>query len=828
MPTFRQDLRYALRWLAKKPGFSAIIIITLALGIGANAAIFSIVSAVILKPLPFRDAGRLVHIWESHPKGGRYRWGSDQGFIIVRPATYYDWKNQSQSFEGMTAYSWRSVLITGAGPAQSLHAHEVDRGFFETLGVQPELGRTFQADDYTAGPNRIVVLSHSLWASQFGEDPRIVGKSILLDNAAHTVAGVMPEGFYPTRWETPKLWLPLSLGPADQQSRVLWRLFTFARLKPGVSFDRAQQEMDLISEHLSAAYPKSYDNMGAVLTPVTGFLFSQYERLFYILLGAVALVLLIACANVANLLLAQATQRDREFCLRAALGASRGRLISQVLTEGLVLSGAGGALGIALAIVSIRPLILLLPASSRVPRIASAHVDWTVLVFTLGVAMLAGLLFGLIPAFRASRPNLNDALKERGRSGSAGRAAKRIGDLLVIAEMAVSVVLLVAAGLLIRSFLTLMRSDPGLNPERVLALNIEVPAHRYGKYQTGGANPTRVRLYDAIEHRLRDLPGVRAAALTASLPLRHGPNPWGMRIEGRPEPTQYGSAAGQKSHGTVSVQRVTPGYFDTFGIRITRGRGFDARDAAGAPGVALINETNARRYFGNEDPVGKTITLDMTSYFPRAMVIGVVADSRLNGVEHEVYPQVFLPMAQWPGPGGWVAVRTAVAPASMAPAVQQALRDVDRDLAVTQVSTMQEVLGESLWRQRLTAVLLGGFAALAALLAGAGIYAVFSYMVTGRAKELGVRMALGASRGSILGLVMGSALRLAAIGLAIGIAGAVASARLVSSWLYGVQATDPATIAEVSILLFAIAAVACYVPARRAMRVDPVTALRDL
>jgi len=823
MNTIAQDLRYALRMLAGKPGFSAIIVLTLALGIGANTAIFSVVNSVLLKPLPFRDADRLVHIWESNLARDRYQWGSARGFIVVRPGTFFDWKSQAQSFESITAVASFSAMLGGVERAESLLGHEVDKAFFDTLGVKPELGRVLQPDDFQSG-RRVVVLSHTLWQNRFAGDRAIVGKTIQLDDAAWTVVGVMPDGFYEVRWATPLLWRPLVLDPEVKYSRVLWKFFTFARLKHGVSLERAQQEMDIIGDRIKIA---ANTHFSPVVVPVTGYLFSQYEQLFYILLGSVGLVLLIACANVANLLLARAAERDREFSVRAALGASRGRLMRLVLIESLVLSGLGSTLGVGLAYVSIGPLVALLPTSARVPRIHATTVDMTVLLFTLAVAVLAAILFGIVPALRSSRPNLHESLKEGGRSGSAGRAARRVGDALIVSEVALSLVLLVGAGLLIQSFLRLVRSDPGLNVERVIAMTLDVPAHRYGKYEVGGANPSRAMLFDRIERALRNLPGAKSAAVTASLPLRHGPNPWGMHIVGMAEPPQDLDRDGMWGHGRVSTQRVTPGYFETFGIPLVRGRLFDARDTRDAPMVAIINETNARHYWNGQDPLGRTIEIDMTSYHPRLQVVGIVADSRLNALDQEIYPQVFWPMAQLPASGAWIAVRTSADPRSFAGAIQQTIHDLDPELAISQVTTMQDVLGDSAWRQRLTAVLLGIFAGLAAVLAGAGIYGVFSYLVTRRFKELGVRVALGASRIEILRLVVGSALKLALIGIVIGTGAALAAGRLVATWLYGIESHDAWTIGGVSLTMLAVAAVACCVPAHRATRIDPVMALRE-
>jgi putative ABC transport system permease protein len=836
MTTTFQDLSFAMRVLSKRAGLSAVIVVTLALGIGANTAIFSVVNAVILKPLPFRDADRLVHIWESYPKGSRYRWGSEQGYIIVRPGTYFDWKNQSQSFERISAYGWRNVLAGGGDKNEMLPAHEVEEGLFETLGVTPILGRVFRADDYAAADGRSVILSHQLWESRFAADRQIVGKTISLDNAAHVVIGVMPPGFYATRTDTPRLWLPLSLTPEQTQSRVSWRLSTFARLKSGVSLEQAQREMDVISDRLTAAYPAHYDNMCAVLTPVTGYLFSHYEKLFSLLMGAVGLVLLIACANVANLLLARAAERSREVSVRTALGASRARIVRQLLTESLLLAGAGSIAGIGIALAGIRPILALLPAASRIPRIGEVGLELPVLLFMVAVSLGAGLLFGVLPAIHGSRADLATSLKEGGRANSSGAGARRLGDALVVSEVAISLVLLTAAAVLTENFLRLMKSDPGFNPDNVLAISVNVPVHRYGRYETAGPNASRARLYEELETRLARLPGVKSAAVTGSLPLRHGPNPWSMHIEGKPAPppntAAYGGGARNKktglyNHGDVSIQRVTPDYFKTFEIPLLKGRYFDARDRAGAPNVALINETNARKYFGNDEPVGKTIVIDMTSYFPRLTVVGVVADSRLNALDRDVYPQVFWPMAQWPSSGGWVALRTAADPDGIATAARQAIREIDQDLVIPEIATMRHVVGDSLWRQRLTAVLLGSFAALAAIMAGAGIYSVFSYLVTRRFKELGVRVALGASRPRILTLVVGSALRLALTGIAIGTVGAVLLGLYGSEWFFGVSGVNTRIIAAVALLLGTTALTASLIPAYRATRVDPMTALRQ-
>lgn len=831
-----QDLRFAVRTLQLRPGFPLVIVATLALGIGANTAIFSVLHAVVLKPLPFRDPDRLMHIWESYPKGSRYRQGAEQSFIIVRPGTYFDWKRQARSFMNMTACSWRSVLLTGGSKAEMLEAHEVDEDFFATVRVAPILGRAFQQSDFKSGTSRIVILSFSLWTQRFGADPAIVGKTILLDNAKYLVRGVMPEGFYPTRWQTPQLWLPMYLDPELKQSRVVWKFFTFARLKTGISFEQAHEELDVISDRLTAAYPSNYDNMCAVLTPVTGYLFSQYERLFLVLLGAVTLVLLIACSNVSNLLLARAAERRKELTVRAALGASRRRLVQLLLTESLLLSAGGGLLGTMVALAGIHPILALLPAASRVPRIDEVRIDGSALAFTACISALTVIFFGVIPAHRASQTDLNEDLKESGRGSSSSIGLKRTSELLIVGEVALSLVLLVCAGLLIRSFRQLLKTNPGFHPDQVVAFSLSVPTHHYGNYETGGPNASRARLFEELERRLKTLPGVNAAVVTGSLPLRHGPNPWAMHIVGKPAPpndrTKYGGAArnrktGLYNHGDVSIQRVTPGYFDTFGIPLLRGRYFTARDTAGGAMVAIINETNARKHFGADDPIGRTIILDMTSYFPKMTVVGVVADSRLNALDRDVYPEVFWPMAQWPSANGWVAVKTSGSPQLFTKSVESTISGVDRDLAINEVVTMNQVLADSVWRQRLTASLLGTFALLAAILAGAGIYSLFWYFVNRRVKELGIRLALGASRQQIMTLVVGLALKLAWSGIVIGVVFALAAGRLVSAWLYGVQIYDARTIGGAALGLLLTAMLASYIPALRATRIDPLASLRQ-
>jgi putative ABC transport system permease protein len=829
METLWQDIRYATRSLLKKPGFTLVVILTLTLGIGANTAIFSVTNAVILKPLPFKDPDRLVNLWEGS-RGGRYQRGRDSNFIYVRPGTMNDWRERSQSFESMSGYRWATAMLTGGERAEMVVTHRVADRFFKTLGVGAQVGRVFSIQDYQPSAPPVAVISDALWHERYGADPAVIGRLISIENVTHTVVGVMPPGFYP--FGKPRAWLPYAFTAEDKTNRVSWGWTVIARLKPGVSFDQAQIEMELIGAQMSQAYPEHYHTLGAVLVPMDAELAGSLGRLFSLLLCAVALVLLIACVNVANLLLMRATEREREFAVRAALGAGRWRIMRQLLTESLLLATAGGAAGLLFALAGLRSLLALLPASANVPRLDEVRLDWQAFAFTAAVSLVTGLLFGLVPALRAARPDLNEGLKESRRGGAMSARRRRLGKLLVTGEVALSLMLLVGAGLLVQSFIRLQRVDPGFITSRLLTLEVRAPDFRYGKYALGEKNEMRIRLYEEIERRLSALPGIESAAIASKLPVRHGPNPWSISIEGRPAPppgqdsgVARANKVGLYNHGDIAINRITLGYPRTLGLRLLSGRLLDERDTAESPMVAVISETTALKYWPGEDPVGQRFTLDYTSWFPKMTIVGVVADIKTDRLDKPQYPEIYCPMAQFPTTTARILVRTKADPESLAATVREEIGRIDRDLPVSELKPMEGVIGETLWRQRLSASLLGLFAALALALAAAGLYGVLSYSVSQRTQEIGLRMALGAQGRDVLRLLIGEGMRLVIIGLVVGLAAAFTLSRFVASQLYGVKATDPLTFGGVALLLASVALLACWLPARRAAKTDPMEAL---
>jgi predicted permease len=802
-----QDLRYGLRSLAKNPGFTAVALIALALGIGANTAIFSVINTVLLRPLPYQDPGRLVVVWEDRTKNGYPRDTPAAG-------NFNDWREQNQVFEGMAAVANMSFNLTGAGEPERIDGRRVSAGLFPLLGVEPQLGRAFLPEEDQPGVGRVVLLSHGLWQRRFGADPALIGRALTLNGESHTVVGVMPPHFqFPTAED--ELWVPIAFTPNEAANRGRHFLQVFARLKPGVALEQAQAEMNTISARLQQQYPNSNTDVGAAVVPLHEQLVGDIKPALLVLLGAVGFVLLVACANVANLLLARAAARQKEIALRVALGASRTRLLRQFLTESVLLGLLGGGLGLTLALWGVNLLKAFIP--TEVAQARAVAIDGRVLGFTLLVSVLTGIIFGLVPAAQASKFNLNDTLKEGGRESAAGRRGNRVRSLLVVAEVAVSLILLIGAGLLINSFLRLRSVDPGFRTDNLLTMRVVLPQQKYPE------PAQRSAFYTEMLGRVEALPGVRSAAVTTNLPLTFKGNSIGVSIEGRPDP-------GPGQRPSVVTRVVSPEYFRTMGIALMRGRQFGREDRADTPSVAVINETMARRFWPGEDPLGKRITpgaAGSTDPDDWITVVGIARDVRQFELEAEPKPQMYLSYEQaaFFEPGDLV-VSTEVEPLSLAGAVRQAVWSVDRDQPVSDIRTMQDVLSTSLARQRFSTLLLALFAAVALALAAVGVYGVMSYTVAQRTHEIGIRLALGAQGGDVLRLAVGQALRLVCAGAVVGLLGALALTRVMSSLLYGVSATDPATLAGISAVLVGVGLLAGYIPARRAAKVDPMIALR--
>src|SRR5262245_10495060 len=840
--TLWQDLRYGARALLRRPIFTLAIILTLALGIGANTAIFSVFNGIVLKPLPYKDPNRLVNVRRSDKRGIRYQPGTESSFGNISPGGFHDWRERSQSFESITAHRYNSAILGDANSTTQgtmyVGGLRVAIRFFETYGVNAQLGRTFTDQDYSPDAPKVVILSHDLWRHHYGADSQIIGRTVLIDGLPRTVVGVMPPGFWLASW-IPPIWIPYFFSAEEKANRKGGGWNVVARLRPGVPFDQAQNEMDLIAGRLEADYPENNRNKGIVLVPSSSDLtmsLGGFERLFLLLLCAVGLVLLIACVNVANLLLVRAAEREREFALRAALGASRGRLLRQLLTESLLLAVLGGGLGLLLGANGMRAATALLPG---VPRLDELRFDWQAFAFTAAVSLAAELLFGLVPAIRAARPDLQEALKEGGRGAASSRRVRRMGNLLVVGEVALAMLLLVGAGLIVQSFIRLQLIDLGFAPSRLLTITVNVPDYKYGR-NTGASRPgsrefvTRIKLYREVEERLNGLPGVESAAVSDRLPVMHGPEPPGISIDGRaPLADEFEGCAelrqnGLPCHGAVGVNRVSADYFRTVGMRLNRGRLFDERDTADRSNVVLINEAAARKYWPDEDPVGKSFTLNFSSWFPKAEIIGVVSDIKTNELNMPPYPEIYRPDSQLPSDDCFLIIRTKAAPETLAAAVREEMGRIDRDIPLRPAMTMEGVIAYTLSRARLSVWLFGLFAALAAALAAAGLYGVMSYAVSQRRQELGLRMALGAEAGDVMRLVVGEGIKLTFVGLALGLIAAFALSRFIVSQLFGVAATDPLTYAGAAMLLAMVALIACYLPAQRAAKVDPLQALRHV
>ncbi len=805
MGTLTQDLRYGLRQLRRSPGFVAVAVATLALGIGATTAVFSIVDAVLLHGSPYRNPGQLVEITTKSPQAERN---------LVSAGEFNDWQAHHQAFESLSAYKrWEFRVLTGSGEPDEVWTCQVSNNVFHLLGVNAILGRTFAENE-----TQVVVLSHAYWRSHFAADPKIIGKTIALDAKPYTVIGIAPVDFeYPD--VNTQAWIPLTFSAAERDDHEHRSLDVITRLKLGFTVQQAQAAMDLAARRLGVEYPKTNAGWLAIVKPFRPREIGNTLRLAVLsLLGAVVFVLLIVCANVTSMLLARGAARQGEVAVRAALGAGRLRLIRQLLVEALLLAGAGSAAGLLLAWWGLAAIAKLIPRYTLTePAVHRIAINLPVLAFAVALALLTAIVVSLLPALRVSRPNLNEALQKRGRTSGTSAGGSRVQRALIASEVALALVLLVGAGLMIRSFSNLEAAPTGFKPDHLLTVRVPLVNYKYAPGQQSAA------FYRNLLERIQLIPGVRAVGMANNLPLTG----FSTTID-FPAPPNWSGGPGQSFY--VEVRSISPGYFQAMGIPLKEGRDFtqtETDNKEGGPCVRIVNEAMARRYWPGEDPVGKQVPGACRNDAP-ALIVGLVGDSKWDSVESQVLPEMFIPYARAPFASFLVtfAIQTASNPTDVAAAVRRAIWEVDQDQPVIQVRTMQNVVRESLWRQHLSASMLGIFAAFAVLLAAVGIYGVFSYSVAQRTHEIGIRTALGASRGDILRMVVREGLLLTATGVGAGIVAALALTRLLASLLYGVRPRDPITFVALSLLLTAVAVLASYFPARRATKVDPIEALR--
>ena len=802
LETFMMDLRYGMRSLLKKPGFTITAVIALALGIGANTAIFSVINGVLLRSLAYSNPERIVMLWERNVTGTRMQ-------NVVSPGNFLDWQKQSTSFEHTAAVADQRVNLTGGrGEPEEIKAQLVTDGFFHALGVQPFLGRFFLPEEVKVGNDLSIILSHELWVFRFGADPAILGQQVTISGRPRTVVGVMPPGFHFLDNQV-KAWLPYALDPAIDYRATTGRfLRVVGRLKPGVSVEQAQAELTGIAKRLEQALPKFNTNWGVNVVPIHEQVVGEIRPILIVLLAAVAFVLLIACANVANLLLSRAAARQKELALRAALGAGRMRLVRQMLTESVLLALMGGVLGVLLAYWGIQLLIGFGP--DNIPRLSEISIDLRVLAFTFGISLVTGVLFGMIPALQASRPDLNDALKE-GSRGSTGGRSRTLRNVFVVTEVALALILLIGAGLMIRSFMQLQSVETGFNAENVLTMRAQLPKKKYPEPHNV------VDFFKQAQDRIATIPGVQAVGAISYLPLTGLASRDGFKIPGQPPP-KPGEEPG------VEVRVVTPTYFQAMGIPLLKGRLLNERDVKESR-VLLINDTLAKRYFPNVDPVGKQIEISWDGSGPDE-IVGVVGDIREGALNKEPEPAIYWSHPREPYSGMALVVRTSGDASRLAAAVQKEIRAIDPEQPIADVRTLKQVVAKSIARPRFNTLLLSIFAAVALVLASVGLYGVMNYSATQRTHEVGIRMALGATRADIMKLVVGNGMLLTMIGIGIGIVASIGLTRVMQSFLFGVGATDAVTFIGVSALLIAVALIANYIPARKATRVNPVIALR--
>ena len=809
------DLRYGFRAVRRSPGFAVGAILVLALGIGANTAIFSIVNAALLRPLPYEDASRLMQVWHVPPAK------SFPGLTLfsVSPANYLDWQRQSTSFEAMAAYGGRTLIFGGKGQPEAVQGATVAPEFFSLLRAHALLGRTFTAEENASGAAKVIVLSYKFWRDHFGSDPSVVGSDIAINSQPYSVVGVMPENFRLPGWA--QVWVPLAWSSQERVIRGNHNYMVIGRLKTGVDIRQAKAELGSISQRLEQQYPEDDKGWGATVVPLREQMVGDIRPALLVLLGAVVFVLLIACANVANLVLAKTLARRKEIAIRTALGAGRTAIVRHLLAETMVLSVAGGALGLLLAKASIGIMLKIL--ADRLPRFVEVTLDTQVLAFTLVLSILAGVLAGLIPSLRFTRTDVNEALKTGQSRGSSDAGGGKTHNLLVVAEVALSLVLLIGAGLMVRTLWELRSVKPGFDSANVLTMSVALPRDKF-------STPSgQINFFQDVLQHTRALPGVESAGVIDSLPLSSdGGSHQPFLIEGRP-------VVPMSEQPEVDVRLISPGYLQAMHIPIVRGRDFGDSDAAGRPGAALINETLARRFWPNEDPIGKHLTLTFSPDVVRE-IVGIVGNVKLDSLD-ETRPvdTIYVALAQvtvspgetWRSFGLTLAVRTLSDPHRATSAVTDAVHQVGPDVPVVDILSMDDVIAQSMSPQRFNLLLLASFAALALLLAAVGIYGVLSYTVRRRVREIGIRMALGASHSDVLKMVVADGMKPILIGVVMGLAAAFALSRLVVSLIFGVHPTDPLTFSAVALILIAVGVLANIVPAYRATRIEPVRILRE-
>ncbi len=816
METLWYDLSHSIRVLSKHPGFTAVAVLSLAIGIGANSAIFSVTNALLLRPLPYTDADRLVILWSRSP-------GLNVPQDWFSPGQYLDIKTQNDVFDETSISIGGSFNLTGQGTPEHIDGARVSSSLFSLLEAGSLLGRVFLPEEDEPGKPQTVILSNGFWQRYFGADPEVIGRTLTLNGGDFTIVGVMPADFSLNKEVMPAvngiqnadLLLPLPINESARANRGNEDFNIFARLKPGITIAQAQAEMDIIADRMKQQYPANYPPSGGLtisVVPLLEQVVGDISLSLRVLFGAVGFVLLIACANVANLLLSRAATRQKEIAIRAALGASRTRLIRQLLTESMLLALAGGSLGLLIALLAVKALRLFAP--DNIPRLNEVGIDGRVMAFTCLIALLTGIVFGLAPALRASRVDLNEVLKEGGRSsgGASGGGGSRTRKLLVVSEVALSLLLLIGAVLLLRSYQRIGNAYPGFNPHNVLSLRLQLPAARY---------PTPdsiISFFRRVGETLNRSPEIESAATTYSLPMSTVALAW--------EPIAIEGYVPENSQDSIisNVRIVSPDYFRTMSVPLLRGRYFDEHDIKGAPETVIVDETLAERFWPNEDPIGKRLQRGGSSSW--RTVVGVISDAKQYSSEKEPPIAVYFPFEQYVARSMFLVIRTIPDPAQMTPAITREIQTLDPDMPVFDVNTMDQRLHFSLARRRFSMFLLGAFAVIASILAAIGIYGVMSYSVTRRTHEIGIRVALGARSGSILTLVIRQGFVLASIGIGVGLIGAFLLTRVMSSLLFEVSATDPFTFVATPLLLASVSLLASYIPARRAARVDPMVALR--